>query len=111
MGVRKIFISNLGPLGCTPLMISLENLDNGSCVGLANGIISDFNTGLENMIKNKLQNQFLDARFVLSDNYAVLREVINNPAAYGRFKIRRKIFGKSRIQSTKTQNSFFVQLS
>lgn len=83
MGARKIFISNLGPLGCTPLMISLDNLDNGSCVGFANGIISDFNTGLENMIKNKLQNQFLDARFVLSDNYAVLREVINNPAAYG----------------------------
>lgn len=83
MGARKIFISNLGPLGCTPLMISLENLDNGSCVGYANGIISDFNRGLENMVKNKMQNQFLDALFVLSDNYAVLGEVINNPAAYG----------------------------
>lgn len=83
MGARKFLISNLGPLGCTPWMISLENLDNGSCVGYVNGIISDFNQGLENMVKNKLQNQFFDARFVLSDNYAILTEIINNPSAYG----------------------------
>lgn len=83
LGARKFVISNLGPLGCTPLMISLENLDNGSCVGYANDIISDFNRGLENMVKNKLQNQFSDARFVLSDNYAIFSKIINNPSAYG----------------------------
>ncbi|KAH9299946.1 hypothetical protein KI387_011529 [Taxus chinensis] len=83
LGARIFLISNLGPLGCTPLLISSKNPDNGSCVGYINSIISNFNGGLENMLKNKLQIQFGDAQFVLSDNFAMLTQVIHNPAAYG----------------------------
>ncbi|GLJ29337.1 hypothetical protein SUGI_0578530 [Cryptomeria japonica] len=83
MGARKILVSNLVPLGCTPLLISSRNPDNGSCVHYINSIITEFNKGLENMLKNELQMQFSDARFILSDNYAILSQVINDPSAFG----------------------------
>eukprot|EP01018_Ginkgo_biloba_P001398 Gb_28695 [translate_table: standard] len=83
MGGRKFLISNLGPLGCTPMLISSRNPSNESCVASINIIVSKFNTALENMVINQLQKQFSDAKFVLSDNFAMFTQVINNPAAYG----------------------------
>ena len=89
LGARKIILSDIGPLGCTPFFTrSLRRMLNNSeiceCDENVNLIVSKFNDRLATMLQN-LTASLIDSNFILQRSYHRSYDLITHPAKYGMF--------------------------
>ncbi|KAG2398280.1 GDSL esterase/lipase [Vigna angularis] len=81
MGIRKLFIAGIGPLGCIPNIRAIGLAPAGRCMDLVNQMVGFFNVGLRSMVE-QLNRDHPDSIFVYANTYHVLGDILNNPARY-----------------------------
>lgn len=77
--VRKIVCAGVLPLGCTPHLMS-----SSGCLGEANALVLEYNTGLQQNIA-AINAELKAAHVIFCDVYRAVMEFINNPKPYGRY--------------------------
>ncbi|KAI8021269.1 GDSL esterase/lipase [Camellia lanceoleosa] len=83
VGLRKFFITGIGPLGCIPNQLAIGQALLGRCVDYVNQILGSFNEGLRSLVtifNNGTTHP--DAIFVYGNTYGIFGDILNNPAAY-----------------------------
>ncbi|CAL5191631.1 unnamed protein product [Lathyrus oleraceus] len=99
LGLRKIFIAGVGPLGCIPNQRATGSAPSGRCVDSVNQIVGFYNTGLRSTVE-QLNRDHPGAIFAYGNTYGVLGDILNNPAAYSFSVVDRACcgFGRNRGQ-------------
>jgi hypothetical protein len=84
MGGRKFGFSNVGDVGCSPFLRSLNNArNNGSgCMDEVTILAGLHNKALTKALK-KLERKLEGFKFSIFDLYAASKERIDNPTKYG----------------------------
>ncbi|KFK41546.1 hypothetical protein AALP_AA2G143300 [Arabis alpina] len=82
LGLRKIFIPGVAPLGCTPNQRASGSAPPGRCLDSVNQILGTFNEGLRSLV-DQLNQQSRGAIFVYGNTYDAVGDILNNPASYG----------------------------
>ncbi|XP_024527304.1 GDSL esterase/lipase At2g31540 [Selaginella moellendorffii] len=89
LGARNFFVFALGPLGCTPISITLQcgafpnSFCRRNCNEGTNQLVYAFNLALQAMIQN-LQSTLAGSKFYFTvDAYNVTYDAVKNPAKYG----------------------------
>lgn len=75
MGVKKVVVSTLQPLGCLPRSTSLSSYQQ--CNGTENGLVGFHNLLLQQAVA-KLNNEMKDRTFVILDLYTAFMTVLKN---------------------------------
>ncbi|TYJ13742.1 hypothetical protein E1A91_A10G070500v1 [Gossypium mustelinum] len=86
LGVRKIGVTSLPPLGCIPLARTLFGYHEKGCVSRFNTDAQQFNKKLNAAVTN-LQKQHSDLKIVVFDIYKALLDVVNTPSNYGKGRV------------------------
>ncbi|PKA49644.1 GDSL esterase/lipase [Apostasia shenzhenica] len=84
LGANRIVISGLPPMGCLPVVITLQARDGiheRGCISSFNSIALDYNRKLQALIQEKSNSSGVQIFYV--DPYQPLLNVILNPASYG----------------------------
>ncbi|WVZ02268.1 hypothetical protein V8G54_023074 [Vigna mungo] len=81
MGIKKLFITGIGPLGCIPNIRAIGLAPAGRCMDSVNQMVGFFNVGLRSMVE-QLNRDHPDSIFVYANTYHVLGDILNNPARY-----------------------------
>jgi len=79
--MRKFIISNMGPIGCAPSIVSAKSVA-GECVQEMNNLALNFNAALKPMLET-LQAQLPNSVFLYANAYDVVKGVVDNPLKYG----------------------------
>ncbi|KAL8161852.1 LOW QUALITY PROTEIN: hypothetical protein V2J09_013341 [Rumex salicifolius] len=82
LGVRKIIFSEIAPVGCMPYMSNRTSINQETCNETKNEIVSVFNQGVQKLFSN-LSSILPDSKFVVSQNFKLVHEIVNNPTQYG----------------------------
>ncbi|XP_066378721.1 GDSL esterase/lipase APG-like [Miscanthus floridulus] len=82
LGARRIGVTSMPPLGCLPASIRLYGEGRGACVPRLNRDAETFNEKLNATVK-ALRQQHADLKFAIFDIYTPLRELAQDPVAYG----------------------------
>ncbi|CAH2066729.1 unnamed protein product [Thlaspi arvense] len=82
LGLRKIFIPGVGPLGCIPNQRATGVAPPDRCVDGVNQILGTFNQGLRSIV-DQLNQRSPGAIYVYGNTYGAVGDILNNPAAYG----------------------------
>ncbi|KAJ4958464.1 hypothetical protein NE237_025575 [Protea cynaroides] len=78
LGARKFVVFNLGPLGCLPAMIKLENITIG-CATRVNQLVSLYNKGFPSMIQ-EMRTSLKSSSFVQGDVNLFSNGLSQNPS-------------------------------
>lgn len=86
-GARKIAMAGLPPLGCLPIVITLNSNDvfsKRNCIDSFNSIARDYNSKLQNKL-NDMQNSFanLGSRIAYLEAYKSTMDIIQDKKLYG----------------------------
>lgn len=81
LGMRKFIISNMGPIGCAPSVLSSES-QAGECVQEANNYAINFNAALKPMLRS-LQAELPNSVFLYANAFDVVKALVDNPLQYG----------------------------
>ncbi|EFJ32340.1 hypothetical protein SELMODRAFT_168353 [Selaginella moellendorffii] len=99
LGARNFFVFALGPLGCTPISITLQcgafpnSFCRRNCNEGTNQLVYAFNLALQAMIQN-LQSTLAGSKFYFTvDAYNVTYDAVKNPAKYGKLVVDRGCCG------------------
>ena len=84
LGMRKFIISNIGPIGCAPSVLSSKS-KGGECVQEVNNYAIGFNAALKPML-NELQSQLPKSVFLYTNAFDVVKAIIDNPVQYGKLR-------------------------
>ncbi|XP_002965201.2 GDSL esterase/lipase 6 [Selaginella moellendorffii] len=93
-GARKFAISELGPLGCTPLSrhyVSSE-LKKQGCYLPLNSMAKSFNFKLNEMLA-QLRAELPDAKIITVKSYEIYMDMIRNASKYGFIETRQNCCG------------------
>ena len=82
LGVRKISISGLPPMGCLPLERATNVMSNFECVEKFNLVALEFNAKLEGFVW-ALNRQLPGLTMLFSNPYAIFYQIITKPYLYG----------------------------
>ncbi|KAM0943094.1 putative triacylglycerol lipase [Dioscorea sansibarensis] len=82
LGVRKMLIVGIGPLGCIPSQLSMNNSTDGECIERVNDIVMAFNRPFFSMLPS-LNSSLPGAFFVYQNIYDRFNDLIQNPSDYG----------------------------
>ncbi|EFJ20912.1 hypothetical protein SELMODRAFT_417992 [Selaginella moellendorffii] len=89
LGARNFFVFAIGPLGCTPIAITLRCGASPNppcrkkCNEATNQLVYAFNLALQAMIQN-LQSTLAGSKFYLTlDAYTLTYDAVKNPKKYG----------------------------
>ncbi|RWR91206.1 GDSL esterase/lipase [Cinnamomum micranthum f. kanehirae] len=82
VGLRKFFLAGLGPLGCIPYQLALNQTPPGQCVSGVNEIVGLFNVGLKSLV-DQLNGNHTGAIFLYGNAYGAVGDMLNNPSVYG----------------------------
>ncbi|KAH7674373.1 GDSL lipase/esterase protein [Dioscorea alata] len=82
LGVRKMLIVGVGPLGCIPSQLSMNNSTDGECIKRVNDIVMAFNSRFFPMLPS-LNSSLPGAFFVYQNIYDRFIDLIQNPSDYG----------------------------
>lgn len=92
-GARDIFVVNLPPLGCTPALLTqyygslTAKYDGHGCLSDLNKITAAHNKQLgDKMVK--LRAKYPDLLLLYGDMHGVYTDILKNPAAYSKFKLK-----------------------
>lgn len=83
VGLRKFFISGIGPLGCIPNQRATSRGPAGRCVDSVNQMLGTFNEGLHSLV-DQLNSNHPGSMFVYGNTYGVVGDMLNEPAKYGK---------------------------
>ncbi|KAH7522046.1 GDSL esterase/lipase 7 [Ziziphus jujuba] len=81
LGARKILMFEIGPLGCTPLVVSKMKPDD-KCVEVVNSMVTMFNGKLYFKLMD-LTNSLKGLTFYLALTYRLLYDMVENPTRFG----------------------------
>nr|PNR59601.1 hypothetical protein PHYPA_002393 [Physcomitrium patens] len=81
LGMRKSIISNIGPIGCAPSVLS-QRSQKGECVEEVNNYAIGFNAALKPMLES-LGAELSNSIFLYTNAYAVVKAIIDNPLQHG----------------------------
>ncbi|KAI3456882.1 hypothetical protein Pfo_013545 [Paulownia fortunei] len=82
LGARKISLTGLPPMGCLPLERTTNLVSGGGCVNKYNQVAMDFNQKLDALVET-LNKELSGLQLVLSNPYAILYDIIQNPRSFG----------------------------
>ncbi|KAJ7531559.1 hypothetical protein O6H91_14G048800 [Diphasiastrum complanatum] len=82
LGARKIVISAVGPIGCTPYQLTLNIATGGTCVPYPNTLVRNLNTAIKEMVV-ELNANLPQVFIVYGNTYDVVLKVVTNPQSYG----------------------------
>ncbi|PKU87539.1 GDSL esterase/lipase 7 [Dendrobium catenatum] len=82
LGVRKMLLVGIGPLGCIPSQLYQHNSTDGSCIEIVNKQVSLFNERLVPLLL-KLNSTLQGSFFVYENIYDTFVDLVQNPASYG----------------------------
>ncbi|KFK31816.1 hypothetical protein AALP_AA6G162300 [Arabis alpina] len=97
LGLRKVFIPGVGPLGCIPSQRASGRAPPGRCLDSVNQILGTFNKGLKSLV-DQINQRSPGAIFVYGNTYRAVGEILNNPASYGFSVVDRACCGIGRNQ-------------
>ncbi|KAG9137295.1 hypothetical protein Leryth_014930 [Lithospermum erythrorhizon] len=81
LGGRKILLAGLPPMGCLPLIRTVNIFTWGSCKEEYNQVAIEYNKKLEGLVR-LLSKEFKEIEVVLTDSYNILEDIIKNPRNY-----------------------------
>ncbi|KAG0585695.1 hypothetical protein M758_2G029800 [Ceratodon purpureus] len=81
LGMRKFIISNMGPIGCAPSVLSTRS-KNGECVQEVNDYAINFNNALKPMLES-VQTELPGSVILYANAFGVVKSIIDNPLKYG----------------------------
>ena len=84
LGVRKISLTGLPPMGCLPLERTINILGHNKCVEKFNNVALEFNGKLNGLVK-RLNKELPGLRLLSTDAYKILDQIIKKPSLYGKF--------------------------
>ncbi|XP_010683957.2 GDSL esterase/lipase At5g03820 [Beta vulgaris subsp. vulgaris] len=99
LGVRRIGVTSLPPMGCLPAAITLFGGGSNECVARLNKDAESFNTKLNGMAQS-LQTKLTDLKLVVFDIYRPLLEMIAHPIENGFFETRKACCGTGTIETS-----------
>lgn len=82
MGVRKIIVTNVGPIGCIPYQRTINQVEEDQCAAFPNELAIEFNKRLRPLIL-ELNANCKGATFVYANTYDIVEDIIKNYAQYG----------------------------
>ncbi|OMO65850.1 Lipase, GDSL [Corchorus olitorius] len=82
LGARKIVVTNIPPVGCTPFARDTEDSSAGECVSSLNDLAKLYNSRLMRLLK-ELEIKLPGSIFVTVNSYAILEDILNNYRLYG----------------------------
>ncbi|KAK1320098.1 GDSL esterase/lipase EXL1 [Acorus calamus] len=82
MGARRIGVVGVPPLGCVPMLRTLQGGINRGCVTTYNQASEEFNSALSIGLQ-RLNTNLPDAHIVYIDIHSTLLELIQHPSHYG----------------------------
>lgn len=82
MDARKIMVSNVALVGCTPFEKDIHPVEKGSCARMLNKMAQIYNKKLKGMLA-ELNKELQGAKFVYADIYQILQDLTQNYASYG----------------------------
>ncbi|CAA7052313.1 unnamed protein product [Microthlaspi erraticum] len=97
LGLRKVFIPGVAPLGCIPSQRARGVSPPDRCVDGVNQILGSFNQGLRSLV-DQLNQRSPGAIYVYGNTYAAVGDILNNPATYGFSVVDRACCGIGRNQ-------------
>ncbi|KAK9145527.1 hypothetical protein Sjap_005430 [Stephania japonica] len=80
--VKKMVVTGLAPLGCSPRYLWQYNSKNGECITSINDIAMEFNFGMRYMIE-KLGEELVDAQITFCDLFQASMDILQNRKLYG----------------------------
>ncbi|CAL5030466.1 unnamed protein product [Urochloa decumbens] len=83
LGARKFVVSDVGPLGCIPYVRALEFMPAGECSASANRVAEGYNKKLKRMVEKMNQEMGPESKFVYTNTYGIVSEIIQNYRHYG----------------------------
>ncbi|KAJ0986795.1 hypothetical protein J5N97_005151 [Dioscorea zingiberensis] len=81
LGARKMVLVGIGPLGCIPSQLSMNNSSNGACIQRVNDIVSEFNQLLL-PLSTSLISSLPGSYFVYHNTYDTFSDMVHNPSNY-----------------------------
>ncbi|KAJ0965339.1 hypothetical protein J5N97_026477 [Dioscorea zingiberensis] len=82
LGVRKMVIVGVGPLGCIPSQLSMNNSTDGECIESVNDIVMTFNRRFMPLLPSF--NSSLPGSFIVYQNiFHTFLDMVQNPSNYG----------------------------
>ncbi|KAK8505937.1 hypothetical protein V6N13_002593 [Hibiscus sabdariffa] len=82
LGVRKLSITGLPPMGCLPLERATNIMGQNDCVPEYNNVASEFNRKLEGLVV-KLNKELAGMRMVSAPSYDIFYQIITKPSQFG----------------------------
>ncbi|XP_025012908.1 GDSL esterase/lipase At1g71250 isoform X2 [Ricinus communis] len=82
LGVKKFFLTAVGPLGCIPNQLATGLAPPGNCISFVNDWVEIFNMQLKSLV-DQLNHNHSDSIFVYGNTYAAFNDVLDNPSSYG----------------------------
>ncbi|KAL0002871.1 hypothetical protein SO802_016652 [Lithocarpus litseifolius] len=82
LGVRKISLTGLPPMGCLPLERTINILGQNECVEKYNTVALEFNGKLNGLVE-RLNKELPGLRLLSADAYKILDQIIKKPSLYG----------------------------
>ncbi|KAJ0028061.1 GDSL esterase/lipase At5g03820-like [Pistacia vera] len=104
LGVRRLGVTNLPPIGCLPAAITLYGAGSNQCVARLNQDATSYNTKL-NSTSQSLVNKLPGLKLVVFDIYQPLLDMINSPSDSGFFESRRACCGTGTLETSVLCNS------
>ncbi|KAE8731854.1 GDSL esterase/lipase [Hibiscus syriacus] len=96
LGLRRMLIAGIGPLGCIPKQRAAGQAAPGRCVDSVNNVLGTFNEGLKSLVDQL--NKRPGAVVAYGNTYGAVGEILNNPATYGFNVVERGCCGIGRNQ-------------
>ncbi|XP_055961914.1 uncharacterized protein LOC126682071 [Mercurialis annua] len=78
-GARKMGLTGIGPIGCTPYAMNHQNTHGSLCVDSMNQAANFFNQRLKSLV-DELNNNLTDAKVVYLNTYSILSDYVASPA-------------------------------
>ncbi|KAF8062120.1 hypothetical protein N665_1204s0009 [Sinapis alba] len=97
LGLRKMYITGVAPLGCIPNQRARGVGPPERCVDTVNQILGTFNQGIRSIV-DQLNQRLPGAIYVYGNTYGAFGDMLNNPAAYGLSVVDRACCGIGRNQ-------------
>ncbi|CAI9753551.1 unnamed protein product [Fraxinus pennsylvanica] len=82
LGLKKFFLVDIPPIGCTPLELITGHALPGQCISSTNNVVKMFNLRLKSLVA-RLNSDFQDSQFVYGPAYRWFFELHDSSSAYG----------------------------
>lgn len=84
LGVRKLSVTGLPPMGCLPLERATNIMGSNECQDEYNNVALEFNRKLEGLVV-KLNKELPGMRMVSAPAYDIFYQIIQRPSQYGKY--------------------------